>query len=203
VRHYQASSSEMFGATNPKVRDDRVPPPLLKYGAAKMYAFWMAGNYREAHGNYAVNGILFKEESCRSGKTFVTRNITMADVRIATGLQSEPHLGHLDARCNWGYASEYVEGMWRMLDANTPDAHVLATSASCSAGDFVRFGFRHAGLDWHDRVRLDPRYLRPTEVADLTGDPTRATRQLGLTSTVHASELTRLMVDADCEEIDG
>jgi len=197
VRFYQASSSEMFGATPPPQSEATPFHPRSPYGAAKVYAYWMARNYRDAYGIYAVNGILFNHESPRRGETFVTRKITMAVARIAAGLQTELHLGNLDARRDWGYAPEYVEGMWRMLQADGPDDYVLATGTSFSVGDFVRFAFEHAGLDWEEHVRFDPRYLRPTEVDDLIGDPTKATEQLGWTATVHTPELARLMVDHD------
>jgi GDPmannose 4,6-dehydratase len=201
VRFYQASSSEMFGATPPPQDESTVFHPRSPYGAAKVYAYWMARNYRDAYGIYAVNGILFNHESPRRGETFVTRKITMAAARIAAGLQDELHLGNLDARRDWGYAPEYVEGMWRMLQSDQPDDYVLATGTSYSVGDFVRFAFEHAGLDWERHVRFDPRYLRPTEVDDLIGDPTRANTQLGWQATVHTPELARIMVDADREKL--
>ena len=201
VRFYQASSSEMFGATPPPQDEDTVFHPRSPYGAAKVYAYWMVRNYRDAYGIYAVNGILFNHESPRRGETFVTRKITRAVARIAAGLQTELHLGNLDARRDWGYAPEYVEGMWRMLQADEPDDYVLATGTSHSVGDFVRFTFEHAGLDWERHVRFDPRYLRPTEVDDLIGDPTKATTKLGWTATVHTPELARIMYDADREKI--
>ena len=197
VRFYQASSSEMFGATPPPQNETTVFHPRSPYGAAKVYAYWMVRNYRDAYGIYAVNGILFNHESPRRGETFVTRKITMAVARIAAGLQTELHLGNLDARRDWGYAPEYVEGMWRMLQADEPDDYVLATGTSYSVGDFVRFAFEHAGLDWHDHVRFDPRYLRPTEVDDLIGDAGRAKQRLGWEAKVHTPELAALMVDAD------
>jgi len=197
VRFYQASSSEMFGATPPPQDESTVFHPRSPYGAAKVYAYWMARNYRDAYGIYAVNGILFNHESPRRGETFVTRKITMAVARIAAGLQDELHLGNLDARRDWGYAPEYVEGMWRMLQVDEPDDYVLATGTSYSVGDFVRFAFEHAGLDWERHVRFDPRYLRPTEVDDLIGDATKAHDQLGWKATTHTPQLAALMVDAD------
>jgi GDPmannose 4,6-dehydratase len=197
VRFYQASSSEMFGATPPPQDESTLFHPRSPYGAAKVYAYWMTRNYREAYGIYAVNGILFNHESPRRGETFVTRKITMAVARIAEGRQDELHLGNLDARRDWGYAPEYVEGMWRMLQADTPDDYCLATGTSYSVGDFVRFAFEHAGLDWERHVRFDPRYLRPSEVDDLIGDTSKARRELGWEAKVHTPELARLMVDAD------
>jgi GDPmannose 4,6-dehydratase len=197
VRFYQASSSEMFGATPPPQDERTLFHPRSPYGAAKVYAYWMARNYREAYGIYAVNGILFNHESPRRGETFVTRKITMAVARIAAGQQDELHLGNLDARRDWGYAPEYVEGMWRMLQADTPDDYCLATGTSYSVGDFVRVAFEHAGLDWERHVRFDPRYLRPSEVDDLIGDASKAKLELGWEAKVHTPELAALMVDAD------
>jgi len=197
VRFYQASSSEMFGATPPPQDEETLFHPRSPYGAAKVYAYWMTRNYREAYGIYAVNGILFNHESPRRGETFVTRKITMAVARIAAGQQDELHLGNLDARRDWGYAPEYVEGMWRMLQADSPDDYCLATGTSYSVGDFVRVAFEHAGLDWERHVRFDPRYLRPSEVDDLIGDASKAKAELGWEAKVHTPELARLMVDAD------
>ena len=197
VRFYQASSSEMFGATPPPQDEETLFHPRSPYGAAKVYAYWMTRNYREAYGIYAVNGILFNHESPRRGETFVTRKITMAVARIAEGQQDELHLGNLDARRDWGYAPEYVEGMWRMLQADSPDDYCLATGTSYSVGDFVRVAFEHAGLDWERHVRFDPRYLRPSEVDDLIGDASKAKNELGWEAKVHTPELARLMVDAD------
>ena len=203
VRFYQASSSEMFGATPPPQSESTPFYPRSPYGAAKVYAYWMTRNYREAYGIYAVNGILFNHESPRRGETFVTRKITMAVARIAAGLQHELHLGNLDARRDWGYAPEYVEGMWRMLQADQPDDYVLATGTSYSVKDFVVAAFTRAGLDWEEHVRFDPRYLRPTEVDDLIGDPRKVTAELGWTATTHTPELAALMVDADREALGG
>jgi len=197
VRFYQASSSEMFGATPPPQDEDTVFHPRSPYAAAKVYAYWMTRNYRDAYGLFAVNGILFNHESPRRGETFVTRKITRAVARIAAGLQDELFLGNLDARRDWGYAPEYVEGMWRMLQADEPADYVLATGTSYSVRDFVELSFAHAGLDWERHVRLDPRYLRPTEVDDLVGDPSHARDQLGWVAKVHTPELVRIMVDAD------
>jgi GDPmannose 4,6-dehydratase len=202
VRFYQASSSEMFGATPPPQDEGTLFHPRSPYAAAKVYAYWMTRNARDAYGLFAVNGILFNHESPRRGGTFVTRKITMAVARIAEGLQEELYLGNLDARRDWGYAPEYVEGMWRMLQADTPDDYVLATGTSYSVGDFVRLAFEHAGLDWERHVRFDPRYLRPTEVDDLVGDASKAERELGWKAKVHTPELAALMVDADRAALD-
>ena len=197
ARFYQASSSEMFGATPPPQNEDTIFHPRSPYAAAKVYAYWMARNYRDAYGLFTVNGILFNHESPRRGETFVTRKITRAVARIAAGLQDELFLGNLDARRDWGYAPEFVEGMWRMLQADEPDDYVLATGTSYSVRDFVEISFSHAGLDWERHVRLDPRYLRPTEVDDLIGDASRANSSLGWKAKVHTPELVRIMVDAD------
>ena len=201
ARFYQASSSEMFGATPPPQDEDTLFHPRSPYAAAKVYAYWMTRNYRDAYGLFAVNGILFNHESPRRGETFVTRKITRAVARIAAGLQDELFLGNLDARRDWGYAPEYVEGMWRMLQADEPADYVLATGTSYSVRDFVELSFAHAGLDWEKHVRLDPRYLRPTEVDDLIGDAGRAKEQLGWEAKVHTPELVRIMVDADREAL--
>jgi GDPmannose 4,6-dehydratase len=197
ARYYQASSSEMFGATPPPQDEDTLFHPRSPYAAAKVYAYWMTRNYRDAYGLFAVNGILFNHESPRRGETFVTRKITRAVARIAAGLQNELFLGNLDARRDWGYAPEFVEGMWRMLQADEPADYVLATGTSYSVQDFVDLAFAHAGLDWERHVRLDPRYLRPTEVDDLIGDAGRAKERLGWEAKVHTPELVRIMVDAD------
>ena len=197
ARFYQASSSEMFGATPPPQDEDTLFHPRSPYAAAKVYAYWMTRNYRDAYGLFAVNGILFNHESPRRGETFVTRKITRAVARIAAGLQDELFLGNLDARRDWGYAPEYVEGMWRMLQVDEPADYVLATGTSYSVRDFVELSFAHAGLDWERHVRLDPRYLRPTEVDDLIGDASRAKERLGWEAKVHTPELVRIMVDAD------
>ena len=197
ARYYQASSSEMFGATPPPQDEDTLFHPRSPYAAAKVYAYWMTRNYRDAYGLFAVNGILFNHESPRRGETFVTRKITRAVARIAAGQQSELYLGNLDARRDWGYAPEFVEGMWCMLQADEPADYVLATGTSYSVRDFVELSFAHAGLDWEQHVRLDPRYLRPTEVDDLIGDASRAKDRLGWEAKVHTPELVRIMVDAD------
>jgi len=197
ARFYQASSSEMFGATPPPQDEDTIFHPRSPYAAAKVYAYWMTRNYRDAYGLFAVNGILFNHESPRRGETFVTRKITRAVARIAAGIQDELFLGNLDARRDWGYAPEFVEGMWRMLQADEPADYVLATGTSYSVRDFVELSFEHAGLDWEKHVRLDPRYLRPTEVDDLIGDASRARAKLGWEAKVHTPELVRIMVDAD------
>ena len=201
ARFYQASSSEMFGATPPPQSEDTPFYPRSPYGAAKVYGYWMTRNYREAYGLYAVNGILFNHESPRRGQTFVTRKITMAAARISLGLQDSLYLGNLDAARDWGFAKEYVEGMWRMLQADEPSDYVLATGTSYTVRDFVQYSFEHVGLDWEKYVEFDPRYTRPTEVDSLIGDASRARDVLGWTPSVLTPELARLMVDADLDRL--
>jgi len=196
-RFYQASTSELFGATPPP-QDENTPfYPRSPYGAAKIYSYWITKNYREAYDMFAVNGILFNHESPRRGETFVTRKITRAVAAIAAGKQEHLYMGNLDAVRDWGYAAEYVEGMWRMLQADEPEDFVLATGVPCTVRDFLVTSFEHAGLDWERHVRFDDRYLRPTEVDALIGDPSKAEEKLGWKATVHAPELARIMVDAD------
>jgi GDPmannose 4,6-dehydratase len=203
ARFYQASSSEMFGATPPP-QDESTPfYPRSPYGVAKLYAYWAARNYREAYGLHAVNGILFNHESPRRGKTFVTRKITTAVARIQAGLQHELYMGNLDARRDWGYAPEYVVAMWEMLQQDVASDYVVGTGTDYSVEDFVRFSFEHVGLDWHDYVRTDDRYLRPTEVDSLIGDASKAHAELGWKATVHPPELARIMVDHDIAELGG
>ncbi|MFG2022755.1 GDP-mannose 4,6-dehydratase [Streptomyces sp. NPDC048825] len=196
-RFYQASSSEMFGASPPPQHEGTPFHPRSPYGVAKVYAYWATRNYREAYGMYAVNGILFNHESPRRGPTFVTRKVATAAARIKADLQDVVYLGNLDARRDWGYAAEYVEAMWRMLQQDEPDDYVIATGVSYSVRDFVEQCFAHVGLDWRDHVRFDERYLRPTEVDDLVGDASKAERVLGWRPTVRAPELAHLMVDAE------
>lgn len=200
-RYYQASSSEMFGAAPPPQNELTAFYPRSPYGAAKVYAYWMTRNYREAYGLFAVNGILFNHESPRRGETFVTRKITRAVARIKAGLETELFLGNLDAIRDWGYAPEYVVGMWRMLQHSEPADYVLATGVGIRVRDFVEAAFEHAGLDWQDHVRFDERYLRPTEVDSLIGDASKAATDLGWKATVHPADLARVMVDADIEAL--
>ena len=196
-RFYQASSSEMFGATPPPQNEDTPFYPRSPYGAAKLYSYWMTRNYREAYDMFAVNGILFNHESPRRGETFVTRKITRAVARIKLGLEQRLYLGNLEAARDWGYAPEYVEGMWRMLQHDTPADYVIATGTSYSVRDFVALSFEHVGLDWEKYVDHDQRYERPTEVDSLIGDASKATTELGWKAQVHVPELVRIMVDAD------
>ena len=198
-RYYQASSSEMFGATPPPQNESTPFYPRSPYGAAKVYAYWMTKNYREAYGSFAVNGILFNHESPRRGATFVTRKITRAVARIKAGAQSKLYLGNLDAVRDWGYAPEYVEGMWRMLQHETPMDFVLATGQAATIREFLTTSFAHADLDWQEFVEFDPRYLRPTEVDSLIGDASKAHTELGWSAKTHSTELAKLMVDADIE----
>ncbi|MER7245400.1 GDP-mannose 4,6-dehydratase [Kribbella sp. NPDC000426] len=196
-RFYQASSSEMFGATPPPQNEDTPFYPRSPYGAAKLYGYWMTRNYREAYDMFAVNGILFNHESPRRGETFVTRKITRAVAAIKTGRQDRLYLGNLDACRDWGYAPEYVEGMWRMLQHDTPADYVIATGTSYSVKDFVSRAFDHVGLDWEEYVDYDARYVRPTEVDSLIGDASKAMTELGWKAQVHVPELVQIMVDAD------
>lgn len=197
ARFYQASSSEMFGATPPP-QDEQTPFwPRSPYGAAKVYSYWMTRNYREAYGLFAVNGILFNHESPRRGETFVTRKIAMAAAGIASGKQDHLYLGNLDAIRDWGYAKEYVEGMWQMLQADTPSDYVLASGVPYSVRDFLHFCFDAVNLDPDKYVRFDPRYIRPSEVDALVGDASKAERELGWKATVLTPELARLMTEAE------
>ncbi len=202
TRFYQASSSEMFGATPPPQNELTPFYPRSPYGAAKVYGYWMTVNYREAYDMFAVNGILFNHESPRRGETFVTRKITRAVARVARGLQQHLYLGNLDAVRDWGYAPEYVEAMWRMLQHDTPMDYVVATGVAATVRDFCEVAFARAGLDWQDHVRVDPRYERPTEVDALIGDATRARVAIGWAPTVTWRELADIMVDADVEMLD-
>jgi GDPmannose 4,6-dehydratase len=196
-RFYQASSSEMFGATPPPQNEDTPFYPRSPYGAAKVYSYWMTRNYREAYGMFTVNGILFNHESPRRGETFVTRKITRSVARIKAGLQDTLFMGNIDAARDWGYAPEYVDAMWRMLQHDEPSDYVVATGTSYTVRDFLQFAFDHAGLDWEKHVKFDDRYLRPTEVDSLIGDPAKAATLLGWKPQVLPPELARIMVDAD------
>ena len=196
-RFYQASSSEMFGATPPPQNEDTVFYPRSPYGASKLYSHWVTKNYREGYGIFATSGILFNHESPRRGETFVTRKITRAAARIAAGVQDTLYLGNLDAIRDWGYAPEYVQAMWMMLQADGPEDFVIATGTKYSVKDFLGFAFEHVGLDWKKYVKFDERYLRPTEVDALVGDPSKAKKVLGWEPEVLAPELARIMVDSD------
>ncbi len=196
-RFYQASSSEMFGSSPPP-QDENTPfHPCSPYGASKLFAYWSARNYREAYGLFAVNGILFNHESPRRGETFVTRKITRAVARIQAGLDDRLWIGNIDAVRDWGYAPEYVEGMWRMLQADTPEDFVLATGVGSSVREFLELAFAHVGLDWETYVQFDDRYRRPTEVDRLVGDATKAKARLDWKPQVGMPELVKIMVEAD------
>lgn len=197
ARFYQASSSEMFGRTSPPQREDSVFEPRSPYAIAKLHSYWTVRNYREAYGLFASNGILFNHESPRRGETFLTRKVCIGVGRILAGLQTHLYLGNLAARRDWGYAPEYVEAMWRMLQHDVADDFVIATGTSYSVGDFVRMAFEYAGLDWQEHVRFDERYMRPTEVDDLVGDATKAQEHLGWSPKTFTPELVKIMVDAE------
>ncbi len=202
TRYYQASSSEMFGATPPPQNEDTPFYPRSPYGVAKVYSFWITKNYREAYGLFAANGILFNHESPRRGDTFVTRKITRAVARIAAGEQSELFMGNLDSVRDWGYAPEYVEAMWLMLQHDEPTDFVVATNSAYTVKNFLELSFGHAGLDWQKYVRFDERYLRPTEVDSLIGDPSKAKDILGWTPTILTPRLAEIMVDADIKALE-
>ena len=204
-RFYQASSSEMFGATPPPQNEDTPFHPRSPYGVAKVYSYWITRNYREAYGMFACNGILFNHESPRRGGTFVTRKITRAVARIAAGQQTELYMGNLDSVRDWGYAPEFVEGMWRMLQHDQPEDFVLATNTGYTVKDFLQLSFGRANLDWEKYVKFDERYLRPSEVDSLIGDPSKAKDLLGWTPKVLTPKLAEIMVDADIAalEIEG
>lgn len=193
ARFYQASSSEMFGATPPPQNEETPFYPRSPYGAAKVYSYWMTRNYREAYGMFAVNGILFNHESERRGDTFVTQKIAKAAARIKAGEQDKLFLGNLDAVRDWGYAPEYVEGMWRMLQHRDADDYVLATGTSHTVRDFVQFCFEAVDLEWEKYVEIDPRYFRPTEVDALIGDASKAELVLGWKATVLPRDLALKM----------
>ncbi len=198
VKFYQASSSEMYGKTVETPQTEKTPfYPRSPYGCAKVYSFWQTVNYREAYGLFACNGILFNHESPRRGETFVTRKITRAATRIKCGLQSKLYLGNLDARRDWGFAGDYVEAMWLMLQQKKPDDYVVATGESHLVREFVAEVFGYLDLDWEKYVEIDPRYLRPSEVDHLKGDPSKAKKVLGWEPKVTFKKLARMMTDAD------
>jgi len=199
-RFYQASSSEMFGKVQHVPQTEETPfYPRSPYGCSKVFAYWITVNYRESYGLHASNGILFNHESPRRGETFVTRKITRAVAHIKAGLQHKLYLGNLDAKRDWGYAKEYVEAMWLMMQQDKPDDYVIATNETHSVREFLEVAFGHAGLDWKKHVEIDPRYYRPAEVDLLIGDYCKAKRQLGWEPKTKFAELTKLMVDADIE----
>ena len=199
-RVYQASSSEMFGDVIETPQTEKTPfQPQSPYACAKVYAFHQTVNYRQGYDMFATNGILFNHESPRRGETFVTRKITRAATRIKLGLQEKLYLGNLDAKRDWGYAKDYVEGMWMMLQHDTPDDFVLATGETQTIRQFLDFTFEYLDLDWNKYVEIDPRYFRPTEVNLLLGDPSKAKKELGWEAKTSCKQLAELMVDHDLE----
>ena len=200
-RFYQASSSEMFGATPPPQTEETPFYPRSPYGAAKLYSYWMTRNYREAYGMFACNGILFNHESPRRGETFVTKKITKAAARISEGKQEKLYLGNLDSVRDWGYAPEFAEAMWLMLQKDQPEDFVIATGQQYSVEQFAQMSFEAVGLDWRNFVEFDDRYLRPTEVDALIGDASKAHRLLGWKPSVLTPELVDIMVTHDLKKI--
>jgi GDPmannose 4,6-dehydratase len=199
TRFYQASTSELFGSTPPPQNESSNFAPRSPYGAAKLYAYWVVRNYRDAYGIHATNGILFNHESPRRGETFVTRKITMAAARIKLGLQDKLYLGNLDALRDWGYAKEYVESMWLMLQQEKPDDFVVATGEGATVRDFCEVAFSELGLDYKKYIETEDRYIRPTEVDALIGDPSKIRKVLGWEAKTHWKELAEIMVNADLE----
>ena len=197
TRFYQASTSELFGSTPPPQSELSVFRPQSPYAAAKLMAYWCTVNYREGYGMHATNGILFNHESPRRGETFVTRKITRAVAAIANGSKQKLFLGNLDAVRDWGYAKEYVESMWLMLQQDSASDYVVATGVGATVRDFAQAAFSRVGLNWMDHVEVDERYLRPTEVDALIGDPSKALDVLGWKANTHWKELAELMVDSD------
>ena len=199
TKFYQASSSEMFGATNPPQSELSNFHPRSPYGVSKVYGYWITRNYRESYGIHASNGILFNHESPRRGETFVTRKITMAAAAISLGLQKKLYLGNINAIRDWGFAPEYVEAMWLMLQQQNPDDYVVATGVACSVRDFLQSSFSELGLDWEKYVDFDKRYERPAEVDALIGDATKAKESLGWGFKTDSDQLAKIMVRADLD----
>jgi GDPmannose 4,6-dehydratase len=197
TRFYQASSSELFGSTPPPQNEESVFRPRSPYAAAKLMAYWCTVNYREGYGMHATNGILFNHESPRRGETFVTRKITRAVAEIANGSKKKLFLGNLDVVRDWGYAKEYVESMWLMLQQDKSSDYVVATGVGATVKDFAETSFARVGLNWQDHIEVDQKYIRPTEVDALIGDPSKATKDLKWQAKTHWKELAELMVDAD------
>ncbi|MEM1158349.1 MAG: GDP-mannose 4,6-dehydratase [Verrucomicrobiota bacterium] len=202
-RFYQASSSEMFGLVQEVPQSEATPfYPRSPYAAAKVYGHWITVNYRESYDMYACSGILFNHESPRRGETFVTRKITRAVARIKAGIQEKLYLGNLDAKRDWGYAKEYVEAMWLMLQQDNPDDYVIATGETHTVREFLEQAFQHADLDWEKYVEFDARYLRPAEVELLIGDASKAKKQLNWEPKTKFKQLVKIMVDADVEQLE-
>jgi GDPmannose 4,6-dehydratase len=197
TRFYQASTSELFGSTPPPQNEESVFKPRSPYAAAKLMAYWCTVNYREGYGMHASNGILFNHESPRRGETFVTRKITRAVAEIANGSKKKLFLGNLDAVRDWGYAKEYVESMWLMLQQDKPSDYVVATGVGATVKEFAEVSFAHVGLNWQDHIEVDQKYIRPTEVDALIGDPSKANKELKWKAKTKWKELAGLMVDAD------
>lgn len=197
TRFYQASTSELFGSTPPPQNEYSEFRPRSPYAAAKLMAYWCTVNYRDGYGLHASNGILFNHESPRRGETFVTRKISRAVAQISQGSSEKLYLGNLDAIRDWGYAKEYVESMWLMLQRDNPSDYVVATGVGASVKDFASAAFEHVGLNWEDHVIIDTKYLRPTEVDALIGDPSKANLELGWSASTKWQELAKLMVDSD------
>ena len=200
IRFYQASTSELYGSTPPPQNEESKFRPRSPYAAAKLMAYWATVNYREAFGIHATNGILFNHESPRRGETFVTRKITRAVAAIKSGKQKKLFLGNLDAVRDWGYAKEYVESMWLMLQKPESSDYVVATGVGATVKDFARVAFAHAGMEWEKYVEVDEKYQRPTEVDALIGDPSKAKKELHWSAKTHWEDLAKLMVDADLEK---
>ena len=203
TKFYQASTSELYGSTPPPQSELSSFAPRSPYAAAKLYSYWVVRNYREAYGLHATNGILFNHESPRRGETFVTRKITMAAAKIKLGLQEKLYLGNLDATRDWGYAPEYVESMWLMLQQEKPDDFVVATGVGATVRDFCEVAFSKLDLDYKDFVITEDRYIRPTEVDALIGDPSKIKKILGWEAKTHWKELAGIMVQADLQKINN
>jgi len=201
AKFYQASSSEMFGAAPPPQSEETPFKPRSPYAAAKVYAYWMAENYREGYGIFAANGILFNHESPRRGETFVTRKITRAIAHIIANKERYLYLGNLDAKRDWGYAPEYVQAMWLILQRDKPDDYVIGTGETHSVKEFLIEAFSYVGYDWQEYVKIDPRYFRPLEVETLIADASKAKKELGWSPKVTFKELVRIMVDMDMEAL--
>jgi GDPmannose 4,6-dehydratase len=197
TRFYQASTSELFGSTPPPQNEESVFKPRSPYAAAKLMAYWCTVNYRDGYGMHATNGILFNHESPRRGETFVTRKITRAVAEIANGSKKKLFLGNLEAVRDWGYAKEYVESMWLMLQQDKPSDYVVATGVGATVKDFAEASFARVGLNWQDHIEVDQKYMRPTEVDALIGDPSKAIKELSWKAKTHWKELAELMVDSD------